>query len=268
MAQIGPSKLNVAYAERLVALTQGQTVVPVPGGYVPGLLKVFMNGGRLVRGLDYVADDGVNCVLNDAVADSVSAIVFESITGLDKIMGSATDVGALNLATYSGSVSYSQNALARVGRNVYYSLVDNNVGNDPASSPTKWKLWWGSMDDFLSRANVWVGPQAGQFKMLTDAANVAVDLSLGNNFALGIGGNRVLQNPTNVTPGQSGVILVQQDATGNRSLAFGSMWRFTDGTAPTLTSTPIAYDYIAYVVDPAGVSITCAFIRNPKQIGT
>lgn len=66
---------------------------------------------------------------------------------------------------------------------------------------------------------------------LTDAATIAVDLNTGINFTVTLGGNRTLGNPTNVKPGQTGVIYVTQDGTGGRTLAFGSNWKFAGGTA-------------------------------------
>ncbi len=53
---------------------------------------------------------------------------------------------------------------------------------------------------------------------LTDASTIAVDMSVGNNFSVTLGGNRTLGNPTNLTAGQSGVIFITQDGTGSRTL--------------------------------------------------
>lgn len=66
---------------------------------------------------------------------------------------------------------------------------------------------------------------------LTDAATIAVDLNTGSNFTVTLGGNRTLGNPTNVKPGQTGVIYVTQDGTGGRTLAFGANYKFAGGTA-------------------------------------
>lgn len=91
--------------------------------------------------------------------------------------------------------------------------------------------------------------QRGAIVTLTDGATVTPDFSLGNNFTLTLGGNRTLANPTNLTAGQSGVILLLQDGTGSRTLSFGSVWKFAGGTAPTLTGTASAVDLLAYFVE-------------------
>jgi hypothetical protein len=57
-----------------------------------------------------------------------------------------------------------------------------------------------------------------------------------------------LANPTNLTAGQSGAIFITQDASTARTLAFGSYWDFSGGTAPTVTSTLSAVDCLVYTV--------------------
>jgi hypothetical protein len=88
---------------------------------------------------------------------------------------------------------------------------------------------------------------AAAYVALTDAATIAVDMATFINANVTLGGNRTLGNPTNHKVGQSGVILVQQDGTGNRTLAFGSYWK-RPGGAPTLTTTAGAVDYIVFEV--------------------
>mgnify|MGYP001322031455 FL=1 len=103
--------------------------------------------------------------------------------------------------------------------------------------------------------------QAGTPVALTDASSVAVDLSLANNFTLTLAGNRTLAAPTNVTAGQSGVIVVTQDSTGSRTLAYNSIYKFAGGTAPTLTTTASAVDVLAYYVE-SSTRITVTSLLN------
>jgi hypothetical protein len=104
--------------------------------------------------------------------------------------------------------------------------------------------------------------QRGTPVALTDAATIAVDLSLGNNFSVTLAGNRTLGDPTNATAGQSGVIVITQDGTGSRTLAYaGTKWKFAGGTAPTLTTTASAVDVLAYYVESAS-RITVTSLLN------
>ena len=113
----------------------------------------------------------------------------------------------------------------------------------------------------LAVAQSYTKAQRGTVVALTDAATIAVDLSLGNNFSVTLAGNRTLGAPTNQTAGQSGVIVVTQDGTGSRTLAYNSVYKFAGGTAPTLTTTASAVDVLAYYVESA-TRITVTSLLN------
>lgn len=105
------------------------------------------------------------------------------------------------------------------------------------------------------------GSSYGGITVLTDGATITPDFSVRNNFSVTLGGNRTLANPSNPTAGQSGIIYVTQDATGSRTLAYGSYWKFPAGTAPTLTTTGNAVDALVYTVRSA-TSITVNSVLN------
>lgn len=68
--------------------------------------------------------------------------------------------------------------------------------------------------------------------VLTDAANIATDASLGNTFRVTLGGNRNLSAPTNPVDGQKAVWVFIQDGVGGRTLTFDAVFNF--GVFPTL----------------------------------
>ncbi|GEM_PF-2858241 len=103
----------------------------------------------------------------------------------------------------------------------------------------------------LAAAQSFTKAQRGAVVALVDGATITPDFSLGNNFSLTIAGNRTLANPTNLVAGQSGIIVITQDATGSRTAAFGSYWKFASGSAPSLTTTANAVDVLAYYVESA-----------------
>jgi hypothetical protein len=105
------------------------------------------------------------------------------------------------------------------------------------------------------------GGVRGSITALTDAATITPDFDDNNNFSVTLGGNRTLANPSNITAGQSGVIVVTQDSTGSRTLSFGSNFKFAGGTAPTLTTTASAVDVIAYYCESTS-RITATAILN------
>ena len=105
--------------------------------------------------------------------------------------------------------------------------------------------------------------QRGTVSALTDGATITPDFAAANNFSLAIGGNRTLANPTNLTAGQSGAIVITQDGTGSRTLAYGTYWKFAGGTAPTLTTTASAVDVLVYYVE-SSTRITAKLLSDVK----
>lgn len=105
--------------------------------------------------------------------------------------------------------------------------------------------------------------QRGSISALTDGTTITADFAVANNFSVTLGGNRTLANPSNLTAGQAGVIVITQDGTGSRTLAYGSYWKFASGTAPTLTTTASAVDVLAYYVEST-TRITARLIGDVK----
>ena len=81
---------------------------------------------------------------------------------------------------------------------------------------------------------------------LTDAASIAVDFLTGNNFMVTLTDNRTLAAPSNATAGQTGIIYVLQDGTGNRTLGYNTVYKFVSGSAPVLTTAASAVDMLVY----------------------
>lgn len=84
---------------------------------------------------------------------------------------------------------------------------------------------------------------------LTDGANIAWDLAAAPVATLTLGGNRTLDNPTNKRAGASFALLVSQDATGTRTLAYGTDYKWADGVAPILTTTASRKDLLTFFCD-------------------
>ncbi len=88
----------------------------------------------------------------------------------------------------------------------------------------------------------------GKINTLTSGATITPDFALGNFFSVTLDINATLDNPTNLVAGQSGSIFITQDATGSRTMAYGSYWDFAGGTAPSLSTAANAVDRLDYVV--------------------
>jgi hypothetical protein len=97
-------------------------------------------------------------------------------------------------------------------------------------------------------AQTFTAAQRGSITTLNDAATIQPDFSASNNFTLTLAGTgRTLANPTSITAGQSGVIAINQDATGSRTITtYGSYFKFAGGTAPTLSTGANDLDILSY----------------------
>jgi len=100
---------------------------------------------------------------------------------------------------------------------------------------------------------------AAAYVALTDAATIAWDMSLGINFSVTLAGNRTLGAVTNTVAGKTGSILVYQDATGGRTLAFNAVYKFANGVAPTLDTVANRLTMLFYqVIDSSNIFISHA----------
>lgn len=129
------------------------------------------------------------------------------------------------------------------------SAVDFAAGTKVVFCTAPATLWGGTWD-----RNHRVTPVT-----LTDGANIAVDASLSNNFKVTLGGNRTLDNPTNLADGMVLNFVIKQDGTGGRTLAFGSKYDFGDAGTPTLTSGANKIDFMSCYYDSAADKLLCSF---------
>ena len=84
---------------------------------------------------------------------------------------------------------------------------------------------------------------------LTSGASVATDATAGNLFTLTLGVNATLANPTGMKAGASYAWVITQDATGSRTLSYGSAFTWPGGTAPVLSTAAGAVDLLTAVYD-------------------
>lgn len=81
---------------------------------------------------------------------------------------------------------------------------------------------------------------------LTDGSSIAVNAALGNTFAVTLGGNRTLANPSNPADGQVIRVRVTQDGSGSRTLAYGTAYDFGTAGSPTLSTAAAKVDILGF----------------------
>jgi len=176
------------------------------------------------------------------------------------------DVGGNGVQIWSNSLTVKDSSVTNTGllvqpnssTELYYNnfkkfettstgiTITGNAGINTTSTPT----------------NLYVsGNAAGNIVALGNTdANTTLDFSTGNNFSLTLTDSIVLSNPTGVTTGQSGIILIQQDGSGSRTCGFGSHWDFPSATAPTLSTGADALDALTYFVRSSTSIVTNSLI--------
>ena len=82
---------------------------------------------------------------------------------------------------------------------------------------------------------------------LTDQATITWDASANQVTSVTLTNNRTLAAATNQVDGGVYVLSVVQDGTGSRTLSFNSNYKFTGGSAPTLTTGANARDVIVFL---------------------
>jgi hypothetical protein len=83
------------------------------------------------------------------------------------------------------------------------------------------------------------------YQTLTDGPTISWDLAQGNAEVI-LGGNQVMANPTNQSAGERYFLLVKQDATGTRSLSFGTDYKFPFASPPVLSKLANSWDLLDF----------------------
>jgi hypothetical protein len=217
---------------------------------------VVVNGGALgtpssgtVTNLTGTASININGTVGATTA-TTGAFTTLSATGVTTVQAGSVSAPAITTSgdTNTGIFFPAADTIAFAEGGVEVMRLDSSGNVNIATTGVAAKL-------YVS------GNAAQNVAALTDAATIAVDMGTANNFSVTLAGNRTLGNPTNLLAGQSGVIFVTQDATGSRTLAYSSFWDFSDGAAPTLTTTANAVDAIVYTVRTS-TAIVASLISN------
>lgn len=197
-------------------------------------------GGATIRDIDPVTvSSGAGTIVSSInVAGGSTGLTFSG--GPVTSSGTMTMAGTLALASGGTGAADATNARLNLGLGSAAILAETTTAQFLANTA----------DKVLSTDQVWA---AAVPVALTDAATIALDMSLFIDATVTLGGNRTLGNPTNVKY-QSGIIKITQDGTGSRTLAYGANWDFASATAPVLSTAAGAVDLLFYkVLSPTSI---------------
>jgi hypothetical protein len=99
---------------------------------------------------------------------------------------------------------------------------------------------------------------------LTDATNITVDASLGNDFRVTIAASRTMGNPSNAVNGQQIIFQITQGSGGSSAITWGSGYEFSAGLPqPTLSTTAGQTDLLGFIFNAAkGKWLLAAFVNG------
>jgi hypothetical protein len=217
--------------------------------------------------------------LEASAAQQAALVTYEFVATAGQTTFSGADANALTLSYIAGGLIVSLNGVvlkpgddytATNGTSIVltsaaalndelnvYAFSSFNVANTytQAQSDSRYAQ--------LAAAQSFTAAQRGAVSALTDGATITPNFALANNFSVTLGGNRTLANPTNIAAGQSGAIVITQDGTGSRTLAYGSYFKFPNGSAPVLTTTANAVDVLVYYCEST-TRITARLVSDTK----
>lgn len=101
----------------------------------------------------------------------------------------------------------------------------------------------------LGTVGLYTAQQNFALVTLADAAGIDWNLNTAQVASVTLGGNRTLNNPTNMVAGGTYLALVRQDATGSRTLSYGNAYKWVGGTPPVLSTTANSVDILSFLSD-------------------
>ena len=185
--------------------------------------------------------DGTPRRLDIALAANASGLIIvgdgDSATlGFD---GSHVASGSAALAL-AGEALASGNAALAVAVPEEGALASGNAALSDLSSKVS------KAGDVVSGTLVVTSQSYGTVGSFTGSGVITLDFGANNNHVVTLQGNSTLAAPTTASGGQAGAVVIHQDGTGSRTLAYSGGWSFAGGTAPTLTTTASGTDILVY----------------------
>jgi len=234
---------------------------------------------------------GTMSLSNEAVIATVRTgkdmIFANNVTGTITERMRLTNLGALNLpnTVSAGGVLFGTGANGAVGTSTAKLFFDNTAdrlgiatatptaridlaaattagaslrirtGTAP-SSPNAGDLWYASNLFTLHGAGFEARGQIfSPTTTLVDGTSIPTDCNDGNVFTVVLGGNRTLANPTNLKDGARYSWRIVQDSGGNRTLAYGSAFKFPGASTPSLSAGVDDIDVISGYSDGTNIYI-------------
>lgn len=187
----------------------------------------------------------LNAINNLLTSDNVNLDTLQEIVDAVEVLQSIV-VNDLTTGGTTKALSAQQGVVLKALIDALTTTVagkQDNLGFTPynATNPSNYV----SLATILATVNTYSRAQVFGIVTLTDASTISWDLDTAQSAQVTLGGNRTLANPSNIRNGGNYQLNIIQDATGNRTLTFGTAYRFPNGITPTLSATPNTVDLLS-----------------------
>ena len=184
--------------------------------------------------------DGSARRLDIALAPNASGLIIVG-TGDTATLG----FDGSHVASGSAALALAAEALAS-GNAALEDVVPAQASGNAALSDLSSKV--SKAGDVVSGTLVVTSQSYGTVGSFTGSGVITLDFGANNNHVVTLEGNSTLAAPTSASGGQAGAVVIHQDGTGSRTLAYNAVFNFAGGTAPTLTTTASGVDVISFYV--------------------
>ena len=243
---ISHTKLDIHNAEsgtdKFLAYTSNgmEWVVPADATKLP------LAGGTITG--DVVFDNSTHANADLTWDESDKALEFRD--DVKAVFGDGTDIELY----HSGGHGFLKNNTGTFVINADTIRINNNANNEniiASDADGAVKLYYNNVSEIETKSGgvkLNGHSECAVNALGNTASNPTFDFTVANYITMTLTGNVTVQNPTTESVGQSGSIIITQDGTGSRTCGWSNQFKWTGGTAPTLSTAAGAVDRIDYLV--------------------
>ena len=246
---------NLASGDSVFIVQIGSAVsIPTPGDNTVTSAKI-VDGAILNADINASADIAGSKLADDSITEA-KLDIHAAPTGTDKFLKYTSNGMEWVVPSYTTQLTEEQvedyvggmlTGNTETGITVTYQDADGTI-DFVVDDTTKLPLAGGT----ITGALVLDDSVGATITAATSSSGITLDLGASVHHSVTLAHNTTFADPSNEVAGQSGSIIITQDGTGSRTAAWNSAWKWTAGTAPTLSTAAGAVDRIDYLVVAAG----------------
>ena len=248
---------NLASGDSVFIVQIGSAVsIPTPGDDTVTSAKI-VDGAILNADINASADIAGSKLADDSITEA-KLDIHAAPTGTDKFLKYTSNGMEWVVPSYTTNTTLTEEEVedyvggmltgnTETGITVTYQDADGTI-DFVVDDTTKLPLAGGT----ITGALVLDDSVGATITAATSSSGITLDLGASVHHSVTLAHNTTFADPSNEVAGQSGSIIITQDGTGSRTAAWNSAWKWTGGTAPTLSTAASAVDRIDYLVVAAG----------------